>query len=160
MYRFIAAATLITVIAFMGFNILTKPLQQKLATNYVDLAKKDVSLAKFDDALDDLQSAQNYLDTNSEEVAQLTIEINRAQEDLFAERDLLKEYGNGVKVALLEQALQDYETPKEMLTAAIELYQQGEYRYAQILLTRAEKVDPGYSGLATIRDYLKKGDDV
>jgi len=143
------------VVSLLGWQLekaVVPPLQEKLYTAYVQQAtdatvKGDLAAARS------WLSDANQLPVPNATSTQLAATIDRLAADPRAERDFMSEHGNTARVTLLDTVLQPYETPKEVLEAAGQLFVRHEDRLAHILLAQAMTADNEYVGTSVMGAY-------
>lgn len=144
----------VTLLGWQVWGMAKKPLNERLYTAQLAQVDQEMKLGEWAKAQDALKSAAS-LGLHSDVIIQKQQQIESISSSAEIERSYMKQVGNLERVTLLDQVLNDYSNPKEMLDAAGYLLSRRELRLAQILIDQAAQTDPNYSGLDQINNYAK-----
>lgn len=147
---------IITVLGTQVWSLVSTPLNNRLFDTYFNRAEQSVIEGDFETARGWLAQATEIRDDTR--VNDLSSTINQIAVDLQQERAYMAKHGNTERVTLLDTVLQKYDSPKELLEAALTLYGQHEPRLAELLVHQAELLDAEYVGITLARDYVSARD--
>ena len=151
--RTILGVCIISALGWQVWHVVSAPLHERLQSAYITYAEQSVVNGDFATARAYL--AQATAIAPSDAAQQLVMTIDQIAVDPYQERAYMVAHGNEARAAVLDQVLQDYSTPKDMLIAAAQLYSVNETRLADTLLNKAIAIDPSYSGIDPVKEYAK-----
>lgn len=151
--RTLIGLVVITALGWQVWSLVTRPLNQRLQGAYLDRAQQAVTGGDITQARQLLAEANAI--RPSDQVQNLSETIDQIAADPYKERSYMTAHGNEARATLLDSVIKDYDTPKAALEAAAKLYAAHEPRLADILLHKATAMDPNYSGVTMMHDYVE-----
>lgn len=151
--RTILALIVTTLLIWRLFVLVAQPVRNSLSQSYLALAEEKIGEGDWSAVKEAAERAETLTGV-TDDLTVLRSNLYRMESSIFAERDWLQTHKQGDRLAKLESVLIDYPTPKEMLVQVQVLADQGEKRYASLLLARAEQQSSDYTGLQTMKEYL------
>ena len=138
-----------------SFDLLAKPVYQKIETNRFAKIEEQIKEGNIAQAQEDLNKQ-----AESERKRELANLIYKIDTDLLFARDYYEQSGNTAEAELISQVINSYETPKQMLEVVQYLLEIGEDRYAKMLFERAERIASDYKGVKEIAKYFESWKEV